>query len=620
MSPVTNLDNRNSGPISDEVIATLKQLGASADAPTFAALAGDRYHRVPPEVMFLRDSILPFTERRVQGPADALITNRAALLAENLAVTIVHPSADGDVELCLDLGKEVVGWVEFSLRAPEGTLVDIYLVEYRNAERIQHTGVMRNGFRYVAQDGLNHFVSLKRLAGRYLFLTLREMTGPVKIQYARVLQATYPVERRGAFRCSDVALTHIWEISAYTLRLCMEDTYTDCPLYEQTLWVGDARNESLYNAICYGAHDLTLRCLRLCAQSLDTLPIVGSQLPSSWNGLLPAWSFLWGLNVWEYYFTTGDLAGLRELYPAVLRNLRNAQGYCTDRGLFSIPAWNFFDWTGIDDKSRTVLFNSLILLGAIDAALQCCATLGESDAPWLQDFHDELLSALLPLWDDAKGSYPDSIHDDGTVSASVCQHTSVLGVLYDALPPAARDIAVRHIIAPPEGMVRIGSPFALQYALEALEKSGDVAHALQLVRALWQDMLDCGATTCWETFRNVDAPFPTRSHCHAWSSAPIYMFNRLILGIVPTGVAASEVVVSPHPLDLTWAEGVSASVRGDLRVSWRREGETLSITVEMPAGVTWRVLANDDWRGITRVVINGVEHPELLPAVAGQFV
>lgn len=35
----------------------------------------------------------------------------------------------------------------------------------------------------------------------------------------------------------------IYEMSLYTTRLCMEDTYVDCPTYEQTYWVGDARNE-----------------------------------------------------------------------------------------------------------------------------------------------------------------------------------------------------------------------------------------------------------------------------------------------------------------------------------------------------------------------------------------
>ena len=38
---------------------------------------------------------------------------------------------------------------------------------------MQHTGDNHNGLRYITRAGLNRFTSLKRRAGRYLFLTLR---------------------------------------------------------------------------------------------------------------------------------------------------------------------------------------------------------------------------------------------------------------------------------------------------------------------------------------------------------------------------------------------------------------------------------------------------------------
>ena len=58
------------------------------------------------------------------------------------------------------------------------------------------------------------------------------------------------------------------------MKLCMEDTFTDCPLYEQTLWVGDARNEGLFAMSVFGAYDLVRRCIRLAGQSLERFPLV----------------------------------------------------------------------------------------------------------------------------------------------------------------------------------------------------------------------------------------------------------------------------------------------------------------------------------------------------------
>jgi hypothetical protein len=43
----------------------------------------------------------------------------------------------------------------------------------------------------------------------------------------------------------------------------MEDTFVDCPAYEQVFWVGDSRNEALVNYYVFGALDIVKRCLRL---------------------------------------------------------------------------------------------------------------------------------------------------------------------------------------------------------------------------------------------------------------------------------------------------------------------------------------------------------------------
>ena len=151
----------------------------------------------------------------------------------------------------------------------------------------------------------------------------------------QLIESTYPVSAVGRFACSDPRLDKIWEISTRTLKLCMEDTYTDCPLYEQTHWVGDARNESLFGYSVFGATDVPARCIRLTAQSLERYPIAGCQTPSCWDCILPAWSFLWGISTWDYYWATGDKEFLRQVWPAVIRNLEGAEKYVDKDGLFS---------------------------------------------------------------------------------------------------------------------------------------------------------------------------------------------------------------------------------------------------------------------------------------------
>jgi len=514
---------------------------AASSVGRFHDVLGSRSKAMSPDEMLVADTHWRFlTRERLSGAGD-LVENPSGLLHDNAEVTIVHPCPEGDVELVLDLGEQHVGYYDLELISEAGVEIDIYGVEYITPDgTVQHTWGNRNGMRYITKAGLNRFTSFKRRSGRYVFVTLRNQYGPVRIRKFQLVESTYPVNAVGAFRCSDEALNRIWDISARTLKLCMEDTFTDCPLYEQTLWVGDARNESVFAYPVFGATDIGRRCIRLAAQSLEHYPIVGCQVPSSWDVLLPAWSFLWGISIWDYYEFTGDATFVRELWPAAIRNLEGAAAMRdAESGLFGGPFWNMFDWSGIDDNHEIVLHNNMLFVGAVNAAITCAQVLDDQDRlPWLEALRTELCESINRLWDPERRSYPDSIHADGSVSTSTSQHTSFLALLYDILPQANTADALRNLLQPPDNMIRVGSPFVMLTYYEALEKAGLADEIIASIRRDYTPMLEAGATTVWEIFADgVFSPgeFPTRSHCHAWSSAPVVYLNRLILASSPSG-------------------------------------------------------------------------------------
>jgi alpha-L-rhamnosidase len=561
-------------------------LTQSFDAHTRGPLSA---RQMPAEEMFVTDTHWQFVQRQALGDAGPYVEHPAALIHDNPELTTVHPAGAGDIELAYDLGQQTVGYFEFELLAPAGVQVDLYGVEYLKPDgTIQHTGDNHNGLRYITRAGLNHFISLKRRAGRYLFLTLRNLTEPVQLRLLRVVEATYPAEHKAYFECSDANLGRIWQIAARTLELCMEDTFTDCPLYEQTYWVGDARNESLFAYDAFGATDIPLRCLRLAAQSLERYPLVGGQVPSSWDMLLPAWSFLWGVAVWDYYFYTADRDALAELWPWVVRNLQGAEGLLDANGLFSGKFWNMFDWTPVDDRHPTVLHNSLLLVGALEAAQKMANVLEDKQhAAWLEGLRTRLAAAINRWWDPQKGAYPDSVHADGSPSLSTCVHTSFLALLYDVIPPELLSAALGNILNPPEDMVRVGSPFAILYLYEALAKAGKPEEILRSIYENYLPMLTEGATTVWEVFpTSGDRPsgFPTRSHTHAWSSAPVHFLPQVVLGIRQTAPGGMAYTISPWIDDLAWARGAVCTARGLLEVSWRRTEGRLEISVRAPEG------------------------------------
>jgi hypothetical protein len=85
------------------------------------------------------------------------------------------------------------------MKAPAGTILDIVQLEYiSQGGEIQIPRENRNGMRYIAKEGVNEMISLKRRSGRYIYLTLRQMSGPVEIQNFHLIESTYPSITRAA--------------------------------------------------------------------------------------------------------------------------------------------------------------------------------------------------------------------------------------------------------------------------------------------------------------------------------------------------------------------------------------------------------------------------------------
>ncbi len=578
----------------------------SKTAESFCELMSGIAVCMSPNKMFVKDGHVRFMYS-TRKPA-ATVINPEALMYDNPQTTTVMPTKDAAVELVYDLGEQRCGYYDFELVSSAGVEIDIYGVEYiTTSGKIQHTRTNRNGMTYITKDGLNCFTSLKRRSGRYIFVSLRNVTAPVAIRKIGVIESTYPVQYRGSFSCSDQAFNRIWEISARTLKLCMEDTLTDCPLYEQTLWVGDARNESLFAYQIFGAFDIARRCAEINAQSLERYPIAGAQVPSSWDCLIPAWSFLWGISVWEHYWYTGDAKWLAGMWKYVLKNIEGALAMVNESGLMNCDYWNFFDWSGIDSAKNVVMHNSMLLVGAMDAAIKCGKVLGDAkQVDTLTEQRKTLTAAINGYWDKKKNAYPDSLLADGSPSESICQHTSFLAVLYDIIEAKNNAAAMKNILNPSEGMVKVGSPFAIMYMYEALEKTGHHAAIIDSIRQNYLPMLEAGATTVWESFATGSLAadeFPTRSHCHAWSSAPIYFFVRILLGVKQTGEGGKAFEISPYICGLQYADGTVATALGEVKVSWKLEGKRLRVNYSGPQGVKLSFAKNSSMDAL-EVIVN----------------
>jgi len=569
-----------------ETIRIVAQFSHAKNETSFRSVGGSKTQVLPHSSAVAEDAYFAIRTDRV--------TSAEPLAASPIPTQISHAGT----RLLVDLGAMSIGYLEMEFDAPEGAVVDAYFFEHleRNEDGAatiqylcQESISYRNSLRYTAREGRNHFISRQRRGMRHAMIVFRD--APVALHSLRVIESTYAPEAVSTFACSDEELNRIFAISQRTLLLCMEDTYTDCPTYEQTYWVGDARNEALFSAHAFGAYDLMRHSAEVASHSLRGSPLVVSQCPSGWDAVIPSFSFLWGIGVWDTYWQTGDAGWLERIFPAVMKNLDAACRLCTDRGLFSAKAWNFFDWTAIDQNQETVLHNSLLLAGALEAGIRCSDVLGKSaESGCLAVRLAGLKAAINRLWDDEAGTLPDALLPDGTRSAKTSQHTSFLALLFGVLPENRREKALENCLHPAPEMAPVGSPNALYFLISAIRESHP-AGVLKMVRDFWGRMVAAGSTTAWEMVNQEQSRFPTRSHCHGWSSSPAWLLPVHFFDLRLLAPGWSKVSIAPRVEGVTHASAAVCTPHGLLRLSWRLcAGGKVETSVRAPAGVDVSVL------------------------------
>lgn len=543
-------------------------------------------------------SLFVWTPGRTRLPVplalqDAVIANSAS------AQLPLFPGED--TELVIDFGREYSGYVEFDVEAAEGTVLDFYGFEYMRDGWRHNTYQLDNTMRYICREGRQHYSSPVRRGFRYLAVAVRNAARPPRLHRVSLLQSNYPIAQVGRFHSSDPMLNDIWEISRHTTRLCMEDTFVDCPAYEQVFWVGDARNEALINYYLFGGSEIVKRCLRLVPGSRFQSDLYVDQVPSGWNSIIPNWTFFWITACAEYVQYTGDADFAAEIYPHVRATLNAYRQRLDEYGLLNMKGWNFLDWAPVDQPNDgTVAHQNMFLAKALVTGAILADYTDQAAGEELRS-QAALLKAAINrrLWSEEKQAYMDCIHADGTFSDVFSMQTQVAAYLA-GVPAGEKLQRVEDMIqSPPPEFVQIGSPFMSFFFHEALAKLNRFDLLFADLRSRYSEMVEQEATTCWETYpkpvEEREHPLAlTRSHCHAWSAGPGYFLGKYALGVRGENDGWSRVAIEPQIGALDWARGaVPLPAGGRLDVAWQadRERQTIRIRVEAPAGLDIRVVA-----------------------------
>lgn len=350
----------------------------------------------------------------------------------------------------------------------------------------------------------------------------------------------YPVEDEGYFKCSDEAMSRVFDVCKWTTRICRQTMHLDSPLHQEPLaCTGDYYIESLISAFCFG--DMRLA-------ELDTLRT--AQLLADNDGKMfhTTYSLIWVRMLYDVYMITGNGELLRSCEAALHILLERFNGYIGKTGLIEAsPNYMFVDWIVEDGYSlhhppkalgQTCL--NAFYYGALISAVQICNLLDD-------DAHAELYNKRAAslkkafnrnLFDTERNIYFDGMNTPyasnewlpkNSTKRYYSKQSNTLAVLFGLCDDEGRARAIMRTVATDNKLIDV-QPYFMHFVLCALRKVG-------LFDEYGFDMLNKWKPSVTDFGKGLQEGWlkPEEGyifdHSHAWGGTPAYQLPKELLGL-----------------------------------------------------------------------------------------
>ncbi|MFF3935130.1 family 78 glycoside hydrolase catalytic domain [Streptomyces phaeofaciens] len=535
----------------------------------------------------------------------------------------------------VDLGQNINGWIRLGDLGPAGTRLtlvhgealdargDVTTDNIRAFDWATHRPLPAGQVDTVVSAGrpgevfeprhTTHGFRYVRVEGHPGSLTPEDVTGVV-------VHTDLP--RTGWFTSSDERVNRLHEAAVWSLRGNVCDVPTDCPQRERAAWTGDWQVFLPTAAYLFDVAGFTAKWLRDLAADQWADGTVPNFVPDpadeptrrrSAEGAMNG-SAGWGdaavIVPWEIWRAYGDLDLLRTQYPSMRAWVDHAaerartrrhpdraaarphpaphETYLWDTG------FHFGEWlepgvtpdldptrdrgdvaTAYLHRSADLLAHTAALLGLPDDEARYRAVADGARTAWRAEYLTERGTTV-----------PDT------------QATLVRALAFGLIPRESRSRAVDRLAR----LVRLAGThlttgfLSTGLLLPVLADHGRLGLAYELLMRdsspSWLAMIDRGATTVWEDWDGVDAQgLPKMSYNHYSKGAVVSFLHQYAAGIRlprtpgPEAAGYRRFTLAPRPGGgLTSASARHESLHGTIRSEWERDGDHLTLTVEVPPG------------------------------------
>lgn len=424
---------------------------------------------------------------------------------------------------------------------------------------------------------------------RYVRVRIRTKEEPLMICGFDYEETGYPLQIKSHIKTSDSRMEQIWDISERSLRRCMQETYVDCPFYEQLQYTMDARSQILYTYAVAADPRLAIKCMDDFANAVRSDGMLNCCYPNYETNVIPGFGIYYIGIVYDYMMYFGDKVQL-EKYLDTVRGIldffeknRMKNGLVGKVGDVNKPGnyWSFVDWTkewdatnGVPPCTRhgALTMESLLYILGLTYASEIEEYLGHAERKKLYERRRcQMQEAVRKHCIGANGLIQDGPHVE-----EYSQHCQVFGILGEVLEKEEGKKAVMETLRVPEKYAQCSIAMSY-YLFRALEKC-EIYNETERLWDMWDDMVRNNLTTC------VEDTLMQRSDCHAWGALALYELPSVILGVRPGKPGYEEIEVRPLTDTLLWAKGEVVTPKGMVSVNWKKKKDgTIDLQIENSA-------------------------------------
>ncbi|MER5434174.1 family 78 glycoside hydrolase catalytic domain [Streptomyces sp. NPDC002588] len=498
--------------------------------------------------------------------------------------TLTGQEVDGaDGSRVFDLGRNIAGWPELTVRAPAGTEIRVFpaesLKDGHAFQSISNVGAPLWDS-YTTRDARTATWHPRFSYHGFRYLELKGVPEGAEVSVrGRVLRTDNA--SAGDFTSSDPLINGIHGLIRRAIEGNMMSVLTDCPSREKLGWL--EQDQLVFPALAanFDMQAQLRKIVRDMADAQTAEGLVPSTVPEYTN--LPGayrndanWGGAFVLVPWQLYTTYGDLDTLRTYYPRMRRYAAFLRTQVAD----GILDYGLGDWFTPDRTFPRAVAGTYGYRRVVDALARIADVLGDATAA--ADYRAEADTAARAL----AAKYYDPV--TGTFGGGG-QGAEALALDMGAYPAGEKDRLLAHFTGAVEaaGDHLLLGEISLPAAFRVLSAAGrdDIVYriATRTTSPGYGYQVLAGNTTLGESWDGG----PGQSQNHFMLGAIDSWFTGRVAGLAqtPDSVGYAELLVDPAVEgDLTSASGSYRTPYGLARTDWARTADRFRLTVDVPAG------------------------------------